>query len=356
MKSPRRAFALGLITCSGNQVFGFHAFRLLNQSTQYHQLSLAPQQLGEFEPINTSVEDRKRRRVWLYDYVTAAGAQTVPYNDIWGRQKDLVNHQLSRIGKGPKDPPLYDQFIPSGGDAENDKLQSLLGCDSIIMVEHDPVYTLGTASDASFIKGYQAVDNNNEQVSVAGSESIPIVRIERGGEVTYHGPGQLVVYPIIDLRGYNQDIHWYMRALEEVIILALGKAGIKGVSLFGGITAFDSSISSSLFTNTTILQATREDNLTGVWVSDKKIAALGIKARRWVTMHGLAINVDLKSLPNFEGIVPCGIEGREVTCINREITDGAVSFTVSDFAVHVRDAMEEIFGVSLVLAPLDDEI
>ena len=102
------------------------------------------------------------------------------------------------------------------------------------------------------------------------------------------------------------------------------------------------------------MQATREDNLTGVWVSNKKIAALGIKARRWVTMHGLAINVDMKSLQNFQGIVPCGIEGREVTCINGEVANEDAMFTIRDFAVHVSEAMEEIFGISLVSAPLDD--
>ncbi|KAL7527207.1 hypothetical protein ACHAWF_002075 [Thalassiosira exigua] len=182
------------------------------------------------------------------------------------------------------------------------------------MLQHDPVYTLGTASDPSFILGYGEND--------AKDGGIPIVRIERGGEVTYHGPGQLTVYPILDLRGYKQDVHWYMRALEEVILLALDKAGVRGVP-------------------------TREEDLTGVWVSNNKIAALGIKARRWVTMHGLAINVDIRSLRNFEGIVPCGLEGREVTCINDEI-DEARQFTVEEFTVHVKEALEEVFCVSLV--------
>mmetsp|Transcript_38622 Transcript_38622/g.63144 ORF Transcript_38622/g.63144 Transcript_38622/m.63144 type:complete len:279 (-) Transcript_38622:72-908(-) len=275
---------------------------------------------------------RNQRRVWLYDFVTTTQQQsstdpkTMPYHEAWDFQKSLVEHQLSRIGKRPTDPPLYDQFVPASLDFNNEKDGNseankkippfLLGCDSIIMLQHDPVYTLGTASDTSFIRGYDENDTNDN--------AIPIVRIERGGEVTYHGPGQLTVYPILDLRGYKQDIHWYMRALEEAILLALGKAGVKG--------------------------ATREDNLTGVWVSNKKIAALGIKARRWVTMHGLAINVDIRSLQNFEGIVPCGLEGRVVTCINDEI-GGVPHFTVEDFAVHVKEALEEIFEVSLVSTP-----
>ena len=235
------AFALALIAYLNKQIVAFNTPRLFTQFTLHQRLALAPQQLGEFEPINTSDDDRTRRRVWLYDYVTTPDAKPIPYNEIWDHQKMLVNHQLSRIGKGPKDPPLHEQFVPSDFDAE--EVNSMMGCDSIIMVEHHPVYTLGTASDASFIKGYQAGgDESQEEVTVTGNEPIPIVRIERGGEVTYHGPGQLVVYPIIDLRGYNQDIHWYMRALEEVIISALEKAGIKGVSRLLGATAVGVSI------------------------------------------------------------------------------------------------------------------
>ncbi|KAL7543150.1 hypothetical protein ACHAXR_012451 [Thalassiosira sp. AJA248-18] len=284
-------------------------------------LHIAPQQLGEFEPIANDEEGRpitrNQRRVWLYDFVTAPHQQqptTTDYHEAWDLQKSLVDHQLARIGKRPKDPPLYGQFVPTClDDVEDDN--PLLGCDSIIMLQHDPVYTLGTASDPSFIHGYGENDKND-------NDDIPIVRIERGGEVTYHGPGQLTVYPILDLRGYKQDIHWYMRALEEVILLALERAGVKG--------------------------AAREDDVTGVWVSNKKIAALGIKARRWVTMHGLAINVDVRSLQNFSGIVPCGLEGRSVTCINEEIE--VPNFTVETFAAHVKEALEEIFGVSLVSA------
>ena len=236
------AIVVALLGCN-KLALAFQSTWSVSHSSRRHQrINLAPQQLGEFEPINfhsTTDGDRTRRRVWLYDFVTASQSTTVPYNVMWDHQKSLVSHQLSRIGKGPKDPPLYDQFVPLGLDSEDIIPQSLLGCDSIIMVEHDPVYTLGTASDASFIRGYEAMDGVKEEVDQCDnhrlnheeeSAAIPIVRIERGGEVTYHGPGQLVVYPIIDLRGYKQDIHWYMRALEEVIILALEKAGVKGVS------------------------------------------------------------------------------------------------------------------------------
>ena len=140
---------------------------------------------------------------------------------------------------------------------------------------------------------------------------VDIVRIERGGEVTYHGPGQLVVYPILDLRGYRQDIHWYMRALEEAVLLALEGAGIDG--------------------------AAREDSVTGIWIEGAKVAALGVKVRRWVSMHGLAVNVDHRSLDNFGGIVPCGLEGRSVTCINDHLAPGQEALTVQDFAHHMKE-------------------
>lgn len=223
------------------------------------QTNLAPQQLGEFEPIslqerndernNTDNEAtiRARRRVWLYDFVTNSSeipkTTTIPYQEAWNFQKLLVENQLQRIGKKPKDPPLYGQFVPFGVEpsvlhskgenviSENDLMKTIPkifpGCDSIIILEHDPVYTLGTASDPTFIHGYNSDGMNGDE------SNVPIVRIERGGEVTYHGPGQLVVYPILDLRGYKQDVHWYMRALEEVIVIALEKAGIEGVSSSG---------------------------------------------------------------------------------------------------------------------------
>ena len=111
-----------------------------------------------------------------------------------------------------------------------------------------------------------------------------------------------------------------MRALEESILLALEKAGVEG--------------------------ATREEDLTGVWVSNKKIAACGVKLKRWITMHGVAINIDIRSLENFDGIVPCGLEGRKVTCVNDEIVDK--QYTLQEFAVYMKLALEEIFGITLI--------
>jgi lipoyl(octanoyl) transferase len=143
--------------------------------------------------------------------------------------------------------------------------------DVLMLLEHPSVYTLGTGSSLEFVKFN--VD--------AGYE---LYRSERGGEVTYHCPGQLVIYPILNLRRHQMDLHWYLRQLEEVVIRLLADYG---------------------------LIAARIPGLTGVWLNNKKVAAIGIKVSRWVTMHGLAINVN-NDLRGFEQIVPCGIKDQSV--------------------------------------------
>ncbi|MGL5794368.1 MAG: lipoyl(octanoyl) transferase LipB, partial [Waterburya sp.] len=144
--------------------------------------------------------------------------------------------------------------------------------DVLILLEHPPVYTLGTGSSLDFLKF-------NPQES-----EFEIHRIERGGEVTYHCPNQLVGYPIINLRYYQQDLHWYLRQLEAVII--------KTVANYG-------------------LTASRLPKFTGVWLEGKKIAAIGIKVRRWITMHGFSLNV-CPDMSGFQNIVPCGIADKPV--------------------------------------------
>ncbi len=143
--------------------------------------------------------------------------------------------------------------------------------DILLLLEHPPVYTLGTGSSLEFVKF--GVDDGYE-----------LHRSERGGEVTYHCPGQLVVYPILNLRRHQMDLHWYLRQLEEVVIRVLGDYGLCGERIPG---------------------------LTGVWLQEKKVAAIGIKVSRWVTMHGLALNVN-NDLSGFEQIIPCGIADRSV--------------------------------------------
>ncbi|XP_016900264.2 octanoyltransferase LIP2p, chloroplastic-like [Cucumis melo] len=173
----------------------------------------------------------------------------IPYGDAWSWQKEIVREKVGLI------------------DANQD-------CpDTLIVLQHHPVYTMGTNSTEEYFN-FDLKDS-----------PFPIYRTERGGEVTYHGPGQLVMYPIVNLRNHKMDLHWYLRALEEVVIRVL----------------------SSTFS----INAHRIDGLTGVWAGNQKLAAIGIRVSKWITFHGLALNVTTDLTP-FNWIVPCGIGNRKV--------------------------------------------
>ncbi len=174
--------------------------------------------------------------------------------------------------------------------------------DILILLEHPPVYTLGKGADAKFVKFNP--DRTNWELH----------RIERGGEVTYHCPGQLVGYPILNLNYYQQDLHWYLRQLEEVIIAVLASYKLRGERITG---------------------------LTGVWLEGKKVAAIGIKVRRWITMHGFALNV-CPDLTGFQHIVPCGIEDKPVGSLAEFIP----GLTVEQVKHDLADAFAEVFQVN----------
>ena len=165
--------------------------------------------------------------------------------------------------------------------------------DTLILVEHEPVYTLGKNS-------------NRDHLLQSRDKSVEVYNTERGGEVTFHGPGQLVGYPILDLRNYKKSVSWYMRTLEELIIRVLKEFGIKSSRIKG---------------------------LTGVWVENKKIAAQGVRISRWVTMHGFSINV-CPQLSYYDGIIPCGIFDHDVTsmeeCLNKKISIKNIKNSVSE--------------------------
>ena len=148
--------------------------------------------------------------------------------------------------------------------------------DTLILVEHDPVYTLGKNA-------------NEDHLLQSRDQSVDVFNIERGGDITFHGPGQLVVYPILDLSNYKKSVSWYMRTLEQVLI--------------------DTLIEFKII-------AQRNEGLTGVWVGDEKIAALGVRISRWVTMHGFALNVN-PDLSFYDGIIPCGIFDHGVTSMEQ---------------------------------------
>ncbi|GBF99410.1 plastidial lipoyltransferase-like [Raphidocelis subcapitata] len=158
--------------------------------------------------------------------------------------------------------------------------------DTVILLQHPPVYTLGAGATLAHLRFDPAAPPH------------PLHRTERGGEVTYHGPGQLVMYPILDLSRHTRDLHWYLRALEEVVARALAEvSGLKGE---------------------------RVEGLTGVWVGGAKLAAIGVRARKWVTFHGLALNV-CPDLRPFAAIVPCGIGDRPVGSVRTALAAEAAA-------------------------------
>ncbi|MCS7296774.1 MAG: lipoyl(octanoyl) transferase LipB [Bacteroidia bacterium] len=183
----------------------------------------------------------------------------ISYKEAWERQRSLVAQALSHLEKWE---------------------------DRLILCEHPPVITLGRGARADHILLPQ---------TLLHAQGIEVYAVERGGDVTYHGPGQIVGYPILWLERYKPDVGWYMRSLEEVLIRTIAEWGLKGKRWTG---------------------------FTGVWLSPppRKIAAMGVKLSRWVTMHGFALNVNT-DLSGFSYIVPCGIRDKGVTSMAHELRE-----------------------------------
>jgi lipoyl(octanoyl) transferase len=215
--------------------------------------------------------------------------RAVPYREGWAWQKALVD-QLR----------------------EDDSASDVL-----ILLEHQPVYTLGTASKIEHVLFNADELRCDEDDRNCTEEDTPqLVRTERGGEVTYHGPGQLVVYPIVNLGRHQRDLHWYLRKLEDVVILMLERE-------YG-------------------IQAGRKRGLTGVWVGDEKVCAMGLKVTKWITMHGLALNVTTDLSP-FKRIVPCGIDDHGVTSLHKLIGVSEI-VTMDNARAQMAAAFCEVFG------------
>ena len=182
----------------------------------------------------------------------------------------------------------------------------------LILVEHPHVYTLGKSGD---VENMLANEDKLNEIEAT------FVKTNRGGDITYHGPGQLVGYPILDLENFKPDIHLYMRNLEEVIIRTIAEYGLKGE---------------------------RSPGETGVWLDvgkpyARKICAMGVKASRWVTMHGFALNVN-SDLRYFEYIIPCGIKDKAVASLNRELNKDVDLSEVKDYVKkHFKDVFEVDF-------------
>lgn len=186
--------------------------------------------------------------------------------------------------------------------------------DVLLLLEHSPVVTLGRSSKEKNLvasKGFLA------------TRGVELHEVERGGDVTFHGPGQLVGYPIIDLKRHKQDLHWYLRQLEQAIISTLEKFGVAGE---------------------------RSSGYTGVWTKGRKIASIGVHARDWVTWHGIALNIST-DLSFFDLIVPCGIAGVVMTSIEKET---GAPVPVGDVASAFAHEMAGLFNLSPVETPISE--
>ncbi len=188
----------------------------------------------------------------------------------------------------------------------DDRIAGRLSHDVLLLLEHPPVVTLGRNSHAAHLLEPDGID---------------VFEVERGGDVTFHGPGQLVGYPILDLRAYQQDLHWYLRTLERALIEALGILDIP---------------------------AERNPGFTGVWTRGRKIASIGIHVKQWVTWHGFALNVTT-DLTHFDRIVPCGIQGVVMTSVDREGGRGKGEGLWEKSVGAVVKGFESAFGVDPIL-------
>jgi lipoyl(octanoyl) transferase len=208
----------------------------------------------------------------------------VPYREAWDLQRSLA----AAVSQGA---------IP----------------DTVLLLEHPPVITLGRRAES-------------EELHVPAGAEVEIVETDRGGKSTYHGPGQLVCYPILDLTRHGEDVKRYCRDLEEALIRTLGSIGV---------------------------EATRIDGLTGIWLvpPPRKIASIGVHIAKWVTTHGYALNVDLDPAPFTDWITACGIEDAAFTTVAREL---GRPITVSEVRPPAAAALEEVFDLTFEEIPAED--
>nr|DAD43801.1 TPA_asm: hypothetical protein HUJ06_002031 [Nelumbo nucifera] len=245
---------------------------------------------SNFKTLATSKTNNDMRRCECFDLYK----EHVPYLEALSWQKSIVKEKKSLIDRGE------DCF------------------DTLIILQHPSVYTLGTASSEKFLKFEREYAPYN------------VYKTERGGEVTYHGPGQ----------HHKMDLHWYLRSLEEVVIRVLS--------------------------NTFFIKASRLEGFTGVWVGNEKLAAIGIRVSRWITYHGLALNVTTDLTP-FQYIVPCGIRDRQVGSIEgllgvsespKSGMEGKLTTSASQLMDITHDSLlkefSEVFQLTLCHAPISD--
>lgn len=226
----------------------------------------------------------------------------IEYKTAWDLQESLLQENLE-IKKRNRDRELGNR---------NDEKESTVN--HFLLCEHDPVFTLGKSGH---------LENLLVENDYLKQKGIGFFRTNRGGDITFHGPEQIVGYPILDLEALKPDIVWYMRTLEEIIIKTLSEYGI---------------------------QAGRSEGETGVWLDNdipikaRKICAMGVRTSRWITMHGFALNVNT-DLSYFQMIVPCGIENKQVTSMEKELGQ---KVNVQEVEEKIKKHFSDLFNVSII--------
>lgn len=205
----------------------------------------------------------------------------------------------------------YDEAWALQKDAARERISGELANDVLLLVQHPPVVTLGRSTKAG---------NLLASPEFLTERGIQLREVERGGDVTVHEPGQLVVYPVVDLKQHTKDLHWYLRQVEEAIIIALASLG---------------------------LEAGRQSGQTGVWREGRKLASIGVHARDWVTWHGVALNAE-NDLSTFDHIVPCGIQQVQMTSVRRECATAQIALPSFDA---VKSAVIQGFAQVFSLTP-----
>lgn len=221
--------------------------------------------------------------------------------------------QVATLGVMP-----YAQALSLQRAAAHARIDGTLAHDLLLLVQHPPVITFGRSTNESHL----LLD-----ATALAARGVELFEVERGGDATFHGPGQLVGYPIINLRQHREDLHWYLRQLEAVLIGSLATLGV---------------------------DAERRPALTGVWTGGRKIASIGVHARQWVTWHGFALNVTT-DLSYFDLIVPCGIQDVEMTSVAHELARAdarALHVGAGSLADRAHEAVVNAFGDVFSLQPV----
>ena len=210
---------------------------------------------------------------------------------------DLDTHQpklsFRWLGRLP-----YEEGLQLQHEMAEQRRRGTIG-DTVVLLEHEPVYTIGRTPDKSSLTA-------RSSTGAAGLPH-PVVEVSRGGQATYHGPGQLVGYPVLDLQQHGRDLHRYLRTLETALIALCAEFNVA---------------------------AGPRDGMTGVWVGPRKLASIGVGVRHWISLHGFAINITRQSLAGFDAIVPCGLNGVTMTCLATEA--GNDDLTVAEAATRVQ--------------------